>query len=250
MTDTHRDRPPGLWRRIRIVPTPGHVTAGLEDDVHRFHLRLHHAAGAVTAVAAEAIRHPWTACVGAPAKLVEDFTGRPLAEVAATSAPEHCTHLRDLAVLAAAHAGDAAETLLDMHVADRDAAGRTRATLAQNGVAMLDWHLDGSVLVAPSDQAGRDLRQLSRWQQVLTPQLAELAHALRRAVFVAGARAFNPPPGQKGTELGDSRVGACFNFSPAQLPDTVRRENWRGDFHADGGTPLAGFDPAAAMPAA
>ncbi|MBU6267841.1 MAG: hypothetical protein KGN34_09895 [Sphingomonadales bacterium] len=238
---------PGLWRRIRIVPAAEHVTAGLEDDIHRFHVRLRHADGLVTAVEADAVRHPWTGCLGAPGKLGQDFTGRPLADVARTVPGDHCTHLRDLAVLAAAHAADSAETHLDMHVADRDAAGRTTAVLSENGTPMLEWPLAGTMIIA-GPHAGRDLRHLSRWQSDLTPRETELAHALRRAVFVSGARAFDPPPGQTGAELADNRVGACYNFSAPQRHTTTRREGWKGDFHANGGTPLEGFDPEAPLP--
>ncbi|MDE2405700.1 MAG: DUF2889 domain-containing protein [Sphingomonadales bacterium] len=243
-------RVPGLWRRIRIVPAPGAVTAGLEDDVHRFHLRLRHDGVTITTVEAEAVRHPWTACIGAPGKLGKDLTGLTLAKVAATPAPEHCTHLRDLAILAAAHARDDGETLLDMHVADRDATGRTVARLHANGAPRLEWHLDGTLVTPPSAQAGRDLRQLSRWSPELPAALAELAHALRRAVFVSGARAFDPPPGQSGADIDPGRVGACFNFRAPQVQATTRRDNWRHDFTRLGGTPLAGFDPTLSLPRA
>ena len=253
--------PPGLWRRIVLAPRPGWITAGLEDDLHRFHVRLHHAHGMITAVDAEARRHPWTACAGAPGHLGGELAGKTLVEVAALPAPEHCTHLRDLAVLAAAHAGDGQDTRLDMRVADR-VDGRTTATLCEDDRPVLEWLLDGTVIAAPAELAGieqagielagielagRDLRQLSRWQGELTARLAEYAHVLRRAVFVLGGRQFEAPAGQTTADMGPGRMGVCYNYQMPQAATSRRPAVWKRDFSLSGETPLSGFDPAAAM---
>jgi len=237
--------PPGLTRRVRLAPRPGHITAGLEDDMHRFHLRLWHNAGAITRVEAEAIRHPWTACPGAAPFLAGELAGKALADVAALPAPEHCTHLRDLAILAAAHAGDRADTLLEMRVADRvgdPLVGRTTATLARNGETVLAWQLEGTVVAGPAELAGRDLRALSRWQADLTPEQAELSHALRRAVFVSGARKYEYPAGQTTADMGAGRAAVCFNYQPPQAAISRRPATWLRDFSESGDSPLFGFD--------
>ena len=238
--------PPGLWRRIVLAPRPGHITAALEDDLHRFHIRLHHAAGAITAIESEARRHPWSGCAGAPGFLGAELAGKTLADVAALPAPEHCTHLRDLAVLAAAHANDPHDTRLDMRVADR-LEGRTVATLDVNDEIALAWLLDDTVIQSPAHLAGRDLRALSRWQADLTPADAERAHLLRRAVFVLGGRQFNPPPGQTTADMGPGRMGVCYNYQMPQAATSHRPETWKHDFSLSGDTPLAGFDPEEAM---
>ena len=132
--------PPGLWRRIVLQPGPGSkgdgwIGGALEDDMHRFHIRLDHAEGRVTAVHATAVRHPWSACPGATGFIARELTGQLLADVGRRDPAQHCTHLYDLAILAAAHAGDTRPTRFDMTVADR-VDGRTTATLRGNGAEL------------------------------------------------------------------------------------------------------------------
>ncbi|MBV1688748.1 hypothetical protein KRR38_13965 [Novosphingobium sp. G106] len=148
MTETRADFPafpPGLWRRIVLLPGDGWIGGALEDDMHRFHIRLDHANGRVTKVAAKAVRHPWSACPGATTFIARELTGELLTAVADRDPFQHCTHLYDLAVLAAAHADDDAPTRFDMTVADR-VEGRTTATLAENGAEKLRWQLDGTAI--------------------------------------------------------------------------------------------------------
>lgn len=228
--------PPGLWRRIVLQPGPGWIGGALEDDVHRFHLRLDHDGERIVAVAARAVRHPWTACPGAAPHLERELTGALLADVARRDAGEHCTHLLDLAILCAAHAGDKAPTRFDMHVADR-VEDRTTATLSVNGSEVLRWLLAGTTITG----FGLDLRKLSHWKHTLPPSEAEMAVLLRRAVFVSGARSFVAPPLQRASEVGEQRLGACYNFQLPRAAESTRRPDWRTDFASSGGEPLADF---------
>jgi len=230
--------PPGLWRRIELLPGPGWIGGALEDDMHRFHLRIDHADGRIAAVAAKAVRHPWSACPGATSFIADQLTGELLTDVAKRDPFQHCTHLFDLALLMAAHAGDTAPTRFDMYVTDR-VETRTTATLFENGAEKLRWLLDGTVL---SD--GRDLRQLSKWKLALPPREAEWATLLRRAIFVSGARHYVPPPDGESAALNSHRLGVCFNYQLPQAETSTRTPNWHRDFSTSGREPLEGLEPA------
>jgi hypothetical protein len=245
---TFPEWPPGLWRRIWLQPGPGWIGAALEDDMHRFHLRIDHAEGRITHVAAKALRHPWTACPGAAPHLANELAGELLVDVARRDPLQHCTHLYDLAVLCAAHADDTSPTCFDVRVGDR-IDGRTTATLSENGEEMMRWRLEGTVIVGPKRYAGLELRKLSQWKTGLPPRDAERAMIMRRAIFVSGGRQFVPPPLQRASEQGPSRMGACYNYQLPQAESSTRTPDWRRDFSTSGNIPLAGFDPATGLAA-
>jgi hypothetical protein len=232
------DFPPGLWRRIVLQPGPGYIGGALEDDMHRFHIRIDHADGRIVAVAAKALRHPWSACPGATTFIARELTGELLKDVARRDPYQHCTHLLDLAVLAAAHADDADPICFDLRVADR-MDQRTTASLAENGVERLRWRLDGT-RIAGTD---RDLRQLSRWKRELGPQEAEWAALLRRAVFVSGARQYRAPSLEQTATLNQGRMGVCFNYQLPQAEQSTRTPDWHRDFSESGREPLESLDP-------
>ena len=242
--------PPGLWRRIVLQPGSNGqarwIGGALEDDMHRFHMRFDHDGNRITAVSAEALRHPWSACPGAAPHIANELPGELLADVASRDPAKHCTHLYDLAVVMAAHANDTAPTRFDMRVADR-VNDRTTAVLERNGVECLRWQLDGTA-IAGGAYAGRDLRQLSLWKRELPAEEAERATILRRAVFVSGGRQFMPVS-DRASDQGSYRLGVCFNYQPEQAAHSVRRKDWRTDFSESGLEPLAGFDAAAAFAA-
>jgi hypothetical protein len=232
--------PPGLWRRIVLQPGTGWIGGALEDDMHRFHIRIDHAGGRIAGVAARAVRHPWSACPGATGFIAKELTGERLADVARREPTQHCTHLFDLAIIAAAHADDTQPTRFDMRVADR-VDGRTTATLTENGDEKLHWHLDDTAIAG----TGRDLRQLSKWKQELPPREAEWATMLRRAVFVSGARQYVAPSEEQTAAMNAGRMGVCFNYLLPQAEGSTRSPNWHRDFSMSGREPLEGLDPAA-----
>jgi hypothetical protein len=229
--------PPGFHRRIVLQPGKGWIGGALEDDMHRFHIRIDHAGGRITAVSARAVRHPWSACPGATDFIARELTGEPLADVAKRDPFQHCTHLFDLAILAAAHADDTAPTRFDMRVADR-VEGRTTAVLDQDGVEKLRWRLDGTMIAG----SGLDLRQLSKWKRDLPPHEAEQATLLRRAIYVSGARQHVPPPHNPTASESPERMGVCFNYQLPQAETSRRTPNWHRDFSESGDEPLAGLD--------
>jgi len=240
--------PPGVWRRIVLQPGPGWIGAVLEDDMHRMNLRLHHDGAHITALAAETLRAPWSACPGAGAFLAGELVGAELSEVAARDPSVHCTHLFDLAVLAAAHAHDTAPTTFDLRVADR-VEERTSATLCVDGAEAMRWRLDGTLIEGPEPFAGRDLRALSRWKGELGTRDAERALLLRRAVYISGARQYNPPPMESAAQGGPLRLGVCFNYQLPQAAQSRRHAVWRRDFSGSGEQPLGGVDAARVLAA-
>lgn len=235
-----------MWRRIRLHPGHGWIGGALEDDLHRFHLRVDHEGGWITRVGATALRHPWSACPGAAPFIQQDLTGEPLSEVAQRDPKQHCTHLLDLAILCAAHADDAGPTTFDMRVADR-AEGRTTATLEQDGVERLRWRLDGTVIAEPAPFAGLELRRLSQWKKELPAHEAEWATLLRRAIFISGGRIFVPPESKRAVEMGPQRMGVCFNYQLPQAERSTPNPDWRRDFSKSGAEPLEHFDPQSAF---
>ncbi len=237
--------PPGLWRRIILQPGSGWIGGALEDDMHRFHMRFDHAGGRITRAFAAALRHPWSACPGAAPHIASELTGALLADVAARDPALHCTHLYDLAVVLAAHAGDTRPTRFDMRVADR-VNERTTATMTENGTEVLRWQLDDTAITG-GDHAGHDLRKLSSWKQALPPREAERATMLRRAVFISGGRQFSVPASETAAEQGPLRMGVCFNYQLPQAAQSTRTPDWLSDFSVPGREPLAGFDPRAAL---
>ena len=99
------DKLPGFRRRFRITPAPGSVRSELEDDFHWMSVVVHHSDGTATSIEAHMFRAPWTICPGAVEQLKQTFTGVRLAEfVERGEKRSNCTHLHDLATLAAAHA--------------------------------------------------------------------------------------------------------------------------------------------------
>jgi Protein of unknown function (DUF2889) len=239
--------PPGLWRRIVLHPGSnahgGWIGGALEDDIHRFHMRLDHAEGRITRAHAQALRHPWSACPGAAPHIAGELVGALLAEIAQRDPALHCTHLYDLTVVLAAHVHDTAPMQFDMRVADR-VEERTTATLEENGAPVLHWQLEGSMVLG-GDHVGQDLRKLSIWKHELSPRDAERATILRRAVFVSGGRQFVPPPGLRfAADHSPSRQGVCFNYQQPMAATSTRSPNWRRDFSLTEDQPLADFEPA------
>ncbi len=187
----------GVYRRaILLRALDGEVLGDLEDDFHRFRVRLEHDGRRVLSLRGEADRFPWTTCPGAVDPLAR-LAGTPLAERATALAEHsdpraHCTHLFDLAALACSHAAARrAERRYDIEIPDR-VKGRTRATLRRDGEPLLSWTVEGHRILDPPPFAGVVMRgrQFMQWAEAqLAPDLAEAAIALRRTCYISGGRA-------------------------------------------------------------
>jgi hypothetical protein len=234
MSAPRLDDLPGFRRRFVVTPGAGWVRSDLEDDFHCMSVTLHHAGGVVTAVEPVVARAPWNTCPGAEAEAVRTFTNLALDAFAARGEKiANCTHLYDLAILAAAHAGDEAQLVYDIRVSD-PAGGERRAELRRNGVVMMGWvHVDGRI-VEPVALAGTGLLQMRAWIESLDPAEQEMAKLLRWGTLMANGRTIPLERQSDATRMPPN----CYTFQP----DTARQARRIGeirDFSNGAAEPLA-----------
>ena len=133
-------------------------------------------------------RAPWTTCPGARAVLAETFTGVALADAAKRGAKQaNCTHLHDLAVLAAAHAGDAAAITFDILASD-PVDGAVVAEIRRDGAALVRIEHNKDILTAPAEVAGLSLFKLREWIATLPEPQREAARLLQWGTIIAHGR--------------------------------------------------------------
>ena len=206
---------PGYRRRLRVTPSNGRVLTELEDDYHCMAVTVHHDGHVATAVEPAMDRAPWSTCPGAVAVLEQTFVGIALKSFASRGNKRaNCTHLHDLAVLAAAHAFDTAPTVFDILVSD-PIAGRSEAELRRGGIAVLDWSVVKGRIIAPAPLAGLDLDNMRNWIESLGPEAQEAARLLRWGTMVAHGRTL-PEDWASGT-VNMANRSRCFTFQPHKV---------------------------------
>ena len=226
---------PAYHRHIRIEPEPGVVSAWLEDDYHHMGVTLRHDGARVVDAQAEIVRAPWSTCPGAMAKLAETFTGASLAEaVVYSEKKQNCTHLHDMAGLAAAHAADDAPTLY--RVAATDPVGGERVLgVSRDGSTIHRWVEQDNRLVQPPELAGKSLFEIGDWLSGLDPAEQEAARILRWGAIVAHGRQI-PIENQSDA----SRIPPnCYTFQPGRK-ELARRIGEIVDFATAKREPLSG----------
>jgi hypothetical protein len=234
---SHAEHLPGYRRRIRIEAREGAVLAMLEDDIHALAVTLRHDGRTVAAVEPLADRMPWSTCPGAQAKLVETFTGIPLADVTARREKKaNCTHLHDLAVLAAAHADEVGGLTYEIFVSD-PIDGERLLELRRDGETVFEWVEHDGRLVAPADIAGQVLFTLRDWINALGDEPSrEAARVLQWAAMVAHGRTMPFEEQANATALPPN----CYTLQPERAARAVRNGK-RFDFSDGSRVPLAGF---------
>ncbi|GAA7766870.1 hypothetical protein RN01_28255 [Cupriavidus sp. SHE] len=222
-------------RRIIVSSKPGTtqplVRAALEDDFHHFHVEVHAADGHVARIAGWALRQPYTSC-GAAAARLDELIGMPLSRVAhevtrVADGSEQCTHLFELAGLAiAAAACGTARRQYDVEVPMR-VAGRTQPRLARDGVNVLAWTVQDTVIAAPAPYAGIDLNLgMARWAlSTLPAEEAEAALVLRRCTGISRGRG-KPLDAQ----VHASPSGRCYSQQPVRAMKALRVVGSTWDF--------------------
>lgn len=231
------DDVPGFRRRFRITPGAGRVCCQVEDDYHCMSVVVRHRGGVASAVQAHIHRAPWSTCPGAERQLQDAFTGAPLAEFARrTDKRSHCTHLFDLALLAADHAGDDAPTVIDILVTD-EVDGERRAELRRDGVSTLAWREAGLQLLEPEEAAGTSLFELQPWIRSLPGRRQEDARLLRWGNLLANGRAIPLAEQSDATQMAPS----CYSFQPERAVQARRIGEIR-DFSAGGAAPLVDLE--------
>ena len=227
------DQLPGFRRRFRITPSPGRVLCEVEDDYHCMSVAVHHDGAIATRVHAQLVRAPWTTCPGAPAQIEKTFTGVPLLAFAERGEKKtNCTHLHDLALLAAAHVLDTEVTIYDILVSD-PIEGQRSAELRRDGAAVLAWkELNGNI-VEPTEMAGLTVWTLNPWIDSLNAGQREAARLLRWGAVLAHGRMI---PMERQSDA--SRMPAnCYTFQPARAVDAKRIVDVR-DFSSGNTQPL------------
>ncbi len=227
------DSLPGFRRRFRITPAVGHVSCALEDDFHCMTVVVHHDGEIATAVEPLMHRAPWTTCPGAVEQLRSTFTGVSLAGFAERGEKTaNCTHLFDLALLAAAHAFDTETLVYDILVSDpRD--GQRRVELRRNGVPELAWTEASFRIVEPAELAGMTLDRLRPWIDTLDPQRREAARLLRWGNMLANGRVIPLERQSDATHMPPN----CYSFQP-QRAAVARRVGVIRDFSHGQAEPL------------
>ena len=219
MSLTALDQLPGFRRRFRITPEARSVRGAVEDDYHRMAVTIHHDGKTATAIEASMERAPWTICPGAIGTLQATFTGVALAAFAARGEKrENCTHLHDLAVLAAAHAKDPSPLVYDILVSD-PIDGRRRVELRRDGTAVLNWVDSRYVIVEPKELAGVRLDKMRPWIESLDAPGQEAARLLQWGAILAHGR--NRPL----EDQSDARsIGAdrCYTFQSRRVASAKR----------------------------
>jgi hypothetical protein len=210
-----------FMRRVVLGAGDGHVSASLEDDFHHFKVELAHDGRAVTAVQAEAVRHPWTTCPQASAQL-QALVGCPIAARAHAGIDTHqqCTHQYDLALMALAQGVRGGQREYLARVDDPQGA-RQQASLIRDGALCLEWTLEGSTIVSGSLLQGTDLRKLDLGT-IVDADLAEAVMLLRRSVMVAGGRGIDFDIYPSLEVFAGRMTGACYAFQPQRLAEGKR----------------------------
>jgi hypothetical protein len=230
------DALPGFRRRIRITPLPGAVRSEVEDDYHCMRVTVQH--DGVHAIRLDVLmdRVPWTTCPGAAERLQQTFTGVALTAFAARGEKrDNCTHLHDLAVLAAAHAADSQATVFDILVSDA-IDGKRRVELRRNSVTELSWIDSAGIVVEPAEMAGLALEKLRPWIESLEPGRREGARLLQWGAILANGRNYAV---HKQSDASTLAVGRCYTFQPQRVKEARRMATIR-DFSNGTAQPLEG----------
>lgn len=233
MSPSALDELPGFRRRFRVTPTARSVRSEVEDDFHHMSVTVHHDGALATCLQPVIFRAPWTTCPGAVAELERTFTGVALKDFACRGEKQaNCTHLHDLALLAAAHARDPGSVQFDILVSD-PIEGKRRAEVRRDGSTLLTWLESGFRLIEPPELAGLTLDKMRSWIENLDPARQEAARLLRWGNMIANGRII---PMEKQSDA--SRMPAnCYTFQPLRAVQAKRVGAIR-DFSTGSAQPL------------
>jgi hypothetical protein len=247
----HYQRPGIYRRRLRIETGPGWARAELEDDPHRYGLTLRHDGTHITAIEGRALRTPWTACreaLGVLDRLLGmALSPDPQQVYRQANGREQCTHLFDLAGLAAAHVARAiGKREYEAEVPCHDPGARREAVLRVDGHEALRWTLQRNTIVGPAPFSGQELGGMMPWVKArfIDRDRFEAVLVLRRAVFVAGNRFFDLDRMARASDSGHV-LGACYVFRPGVVERASRSEGATRDFTDPSALLLADLDGSA-----
>ncbi len=221
-----------------VTPGDGWVRAWVEDDFHHMGVTLRHDGQTILGVEAELVRAPWSTCPGAVQQLGATFTGVRLDAAAGRGEKSaNCTHLHDMALIAAAHAGDSAPIRYEMTVTDATDGVRI-GEVTREGRLVLRLVERNEVIEEPAEAAGKTLFQLGDWIASLDDQAREAARLLRWGAIVARGRAIPMERQSDATRMPPT----CFTFQPGRKEE-ARRVGTVMDFSTAAGRPLEDRSP-------
>jgi hypothetical protein len=131
---------------------------------------------------------------------------------------ENCTHLHDLAILAAAHAADRLPLVYDMLVSD-PVNERRRVELRRNGTTVLAWVDAQFVIVEPAELAGVRLDKLRPWIESLDAPGREAARLLQWGAILAHGRS---RPLEDQSDARTIGVDRCYTFQSRRIASAQR----------------------------
>lgn len=238
-----RKEPVGAYRRaVRLSAQADRAAAEMADDVHHFAVTLQFDGERVTKVSATGHRTPWTACDGAVLELTR-LEGLTPAQIAALSAParaEHCLHLFDLALNAAAHLGATGFERVYQVEVDHGTEGPPPARLLRDGTEILAWRIrDGVIEGSPFD--GLSLAELPRRVADLSADDREAALILRRASSISFVRRLDLDGYDYANDLRRVEAPAtCYAQQFGRRDEARRNKGSARDFWTSGTWPLEG----------
>ncbi|NRF71999.1 DUF2889 domain-containing protein [Aquincola sp. S2] len=239
----HYQRPGTYRRRLRIRTGADWARADLEDDPHRYGLTLRHDGTRISAIEGRALRTPWSACGEAVAVLDRligmELSPDPQQVYRQVNGRAQCTHLLDLAGLAASHAARGiAQRDYDAEAPCLDPDARRDAVLHTDGRETLRWTLERNAIIAPAPFAGQDLAALMPWAKacIVDRDLFEAVWVLRRALFVSGNRFHDLDAMARATDTGHV-LGTCHVYADGVAGRALRAFGSTRDF-SDPGVPM------------
>jgi hypothetical protein len=234
-------RPVGAYRRaVRLKADDGWASAEMEDDVHHFKAVLRHDGERVTGVESAAPRTPWLTCSGAVGEL-ERLRGLRLAEIRAlpfAARAEHCLHLFDLALLAAAHAGERDFRRLYRIEVDHSDPARIAARMTCDGEEVLAWEID-DLRIRGSAFDGLSLAELPGRLADLAPDAREAALVLRRASMISFVRTLDLDAFPDTWTSNPDPRPSCYAKQPRRRAQGTRNYGASRDFWGTDAWPLA-----------
>lgn len=216
-------------RRLRWRAAEGRVDVELEDSNHGFRLSLRHDGRRITAVIVDPVRYPFTTCPEA-VRSVARIVGIGLDDRAKLREQlpggENCTHMADMALIAAAHAGHPGmERMYEMTITDeRDDV--TQARIECDGEVLFEWRIRDHAIESPVALAGRSvMRGFYAWasQTFVDEKSLEAAQALQRGFFVAQARRYSYVPIERYPAITDGMPpSSCYSYNIGAVERALR----------------------------
>jgi len=229
---------PAFHRHVLITPRADSASAWVEDDYHHMGVTLHHDGETIVRVAADMVRAPWSTCPGAVEQLAATFTGARLDTAAARGEKQlNCTHLHDMAVIAAGNAGGMVPIRYEIMVTDKVDAVRIAEITRDGALALRIVERDG-IIEAPAEAAGKTLFQLGDWIASLDREGQEAARLLRWGAIIAHGRAIPMEKQSDATRMPPN----CFTFQESRK-GKAKRVGEVVDFSTAAKQPLENLRP-------